>query len=58
MKRNSAKEHKSMGMDITKQRLQILNTMNQSNLSVRINDLKDEKGLPIGTKVDIFIPIT
>lgn len=58
MKRNSAKEHKSMAMDITKQRLQILNTMNQSNLSVRINDLKDEKGLPIGTKVDIFIPIT
>jgi ligand-binding sensor domain-containing protein len=58
MKRNSAKEHKSMGMDITKQRLQILNSVNNSNLSVRINDLKDEKGLPAGTKVDIFIPIT
>jgi ligand-binding sensor domain-containing protein len=58
MKRNSAKEHKSMGMDITKQRLQILNSVNNSNLSVRISDLRDEKGLPAGTKVDIFIPIT
>ncbi|HEY1039663.1 MAG TPA: histidine kinase, partial [Bacteroidia bacterium] len=57
-RRLSAKEHKSMGMSITKQRLQILNTINNSNLSVRINDLKDEKGLPLGTKVDIFIPIT
>ncbi|MDP2385351.1 MAG: histidine kinase [Bacteroidota bacterium] len=54
----SAKEHKSMGMDITKQRLQILNSVSDSNLSVRINDLRDEKGLPLGTKVDIFIPIT
>jgi len=49
--------HKSLGMTITKERLQILNNLNANNLSVVITDLSDEKDMPTGTKVDIFIPI-
>ncbi|MFL5752728.1 MAG: two-component regulator propeller domain-containing protein [Bacteroidia bacterium] len=58
MRRNRTKEHKSMGMKITQDRLKLLNTIYQSNLSLKINDLKAKDGLPLGTKVDIFIPIS
>ncbi len=55
---NQTREHRSMGMKITSDRLRLLNRMNQSALSVKITDLKNDQGLAIGTKVDIFIPIT
>lgn len=58
MRRNRTKEHKSMGMKITQDRLQLLNTIYQSNLSLKINDLADKDGTALGTKVDIFIPIS
>ena len=48
--------HKSTGMDITRERLEILNSANNSNLSVNIVDLKDEAGVGIGTRVEVFVP--
>jgi two-component sensor histidine kinase len=50
-------KHKSMGMKITEDRLRILNEVNNSNLSVNVTDLKDEKGEAAGTKVELYIPI-
>ncbi len=49
--------HKSVGMMITKERLEILNKINKSNLSLAIIDLKDENENSLGTKVEIFVPI-
>lgn len=57
IKSKRAKEHKSLGLKITQDRLKLLNTINQSNLSVKINDLYTADGLAVGTRVDIYIPI-
>lgn len=51
-----AARHKSLGMQITKDRVRILNTIHQSNLNVNIIDLYNDKKEAIGTQVDIFIP--
>ncbi len=51
-------EHKSLGMKITQDRLKLLNNINQSDLSMKITDLKNAEGLAMGTKVDIFIPVS
>ncbi len=58
LKAGKNREHESMGMKITQDRLRLLNHINQSNLSLKITDLKNHEGLPIGTKVDIFIPVS
>lgn len=50
-------QHKSMGMEITKERLEIINRLNNSPLSVNIIDLKAASGDASGTKVEIFIPL-
>jgi hypothetical protein len=49
--------HKSFGMMITKERLQILNQRQASNLTVEVTDLYNSLNEAIGTKVDIYIPI-
>ncbi len=51
------KKHKSLGMKITEDRLRILNDVNNSELSVTIIDLKDEKGYSLGTKVELYVPL-
>lgn len=48
--------HQSSGMDITRERLEILNAANNSKLSVNIIDLKDAQGNATGTRVEIFVP--
>jgi ligand-binding sensor domain-containing protein len=56
LKKSNRGQHKSVGMLITKERLDLLNEINQSSLSMKITDLFiDEK--PAGTRVEIFIPV-
>jgi hypothetical protein len=50
-------KHKSLGMQITEDRLKILNDVNNSKLSVTIKDLKDDAGHSLGTQVTLYIPI-
>jgi len=58
MKENSMrKTQKSFGMKITQDRLELLNYIHKTNLSVRIVDLKDERGQASGTRVEIYIPV-
>jgi len=52
------KNHKSLGMKITEDRLKILNEINNSQLSVTITDLKDADNKSLGTKVELFVPLT
>jgi sensor histidine kinase YesM len=56
--RASRPAHESMGMKITGERLEVLNRIHHSDLSVQITDLEDENKNALGTKVEIYIPIT
>ena len=49
-------QHKSLGMKITKDRIRLLNTMQNSNLSLNVIDLYDNDKKPMGTRVELFIP--
>lgn len=55
-KKNRVQQHKSMGMSITKERLDILNSSLNSNISAEIIDLF-ENGKASGTKVRLIIPL-
>lgn len=48
-------KRKSSGMYITKARLDLLNQQGNEDYSVKIIDLKDEKGASTGTRVDLVI---
>lgn len=51
------KPHKSLGTKILKERLELLNSVYQDKFSVNYIDLKDDYNNPIGTKVELIIPI-
>ena len=55
-KKNRVQQHKSMGMSITQERLDVLNSSLNSNLYVEITDIY-ENGHTAGTKVQLVIPI-
>lgn len=55
-KKNRVQQHKSMGMSITQERLDILNSSFKSNLNAEVIDLFEE-GKPSGTRVRLIIPI-
>jgi ligand-binding sensor domain-containing protein len=57
IKNQSGMKHKSRGMLITKERLDILNQQNKSQTTVNIIDLKDSAGNATGTRVEIMIPV-
>lgn len=48
---------KSMGMRITRDRIDLINKLRNVDASVEIIDLKDEKGQPSGTRVELTIPV-
>jgi ligand-binding sensor domain-containing protein/signal transduction histidine kinase len=47
----------SLGMDITRERLEILNAGRKKRMSVVVTDLHDETGAACGTRVEIAIPM-
>ena len=49
-------KHRSLGMQVTKERLEILNEKTKEKVFFEITDLKDEEGKPAGTRVDLKIP--
>lgn len=55
-KKNRVQQHKSMGMSITQERLDILNSSLNSNINAEIIDLFDN-GKAAGTKVLLIIPL-
>ncbi len=48
---------KSMGMNITKDRIDIINKIYEANTRVRIIDLHNEAGEATGTRVELLIPV-
>jgi len=53
----SIRNKKSLGIKVSRERLAMLNTDEENEGSVAITDLKDLKGNPLGTRVEIRIPI-
>lgn len=53
----SATQQKSFGLKITSERIHIINQLYQIQTAVTVEDLKDERGKAIGTKVIIQIPV-
>jgi len=47
----------SYGMRITHDRISIINKLYNSNTSVQVIDLKDEQQNPLGTRVELCIPV-
>lgn len=54
-KKNSMNEHKSMALDITNRRVEIINKKYKSKANISIGDLTNEKYT--GTRVQIFLPL-
>ena len=54
----SAGYKKSLGMQITGNRLKMLNKENEEKIFLNTTDLEDEDGNSLGTEVVIEIPIT
>lgn len=57
LRSKSSMKKKSMGMQITKDRLDTINKMYHSDAEVKIEDLYTRKGVASGTKVWIRIPL-
>jgi ligand-binding sensor domain-containing protein len=49
--------HLSVGLSITRERLELINHFSQRNLNVQIIDKYDEHNQPSGTRVEIFLPL-
>lgn len=52
-----SKMHHSVGSQLGKNRLDILSKLEQRSYTLDILDLTDSQGLPIGTRIEILIPI-
>jgi len=48
--------HKSHGLKVTSQRIEMMNKLNSTGAQVHIFDLKDDQGNATGTKVELIIP--
>jgi sensor histidine kinase YesM len=48
--------HTGKGLSVANERLEIFNQQNGDSSSLKIEDVKDEKGNPAGTKVTITLP--
>jgi ligand-binding sensor domain-containing protein len=55
---SNRKDHRSLGMKITSDRLELINNLQGSHLSMTVTDLKNSEGIASGTQVDIFIPVS
>jgi ligand-binding sensor domain-containing protein len=54
---NNSRGHRPMGTSLTKERLSVLNALNNSKLSEKIIDLMDADSKACGTRVEIYIPV-
>ncbi|MFZ4401323.1 MAG: ligand-binding sensor domain-containing protein [Bacteroidales bacterium] len=55
IREQSGIRHKSSGMLITQERLDILNMKNKNKLSVNIIDLINDEGVSLGTRIELMI---
>jgi len=58
LKSKSTVKQKSYGMQISSDRIQIINNLYKINNSVTVHDLTDETGMASGTKITLKIPVS
>ena len=56
-KSKSATKNKSFGIQLTAERIELINQLYQTHTEVQVSDLVDERGQPAGTRVVVEIPI-
>jgi sensor histidine kinase YesM len=56
-KENSVVAHKSMALDITQKRLEMIESVTHQKASVKIEEVKNNLGEILGTKVTLHLPI-
>ncbi len=56
IRESTNKVHKSMGFQITQQRIDLLNSMYGQKFNIKVTDLYDSNEKPMGTRVSISIP--
>ncbi len=56
LKKQKKQQHRSMGINITKSRLELINKLYKKDLKFTYTDLKDEYNNPLGTLVELNIP--
>lgn len=57
LKEYSVSIHKSMALDITKKRLEMMESVTQKTSKVEIKEITDDNGKTIGTKVILNLPV-
>ena len=57
LKENSVTVHKSMALEITKKRLEVIQAFTSKTSQVEINETTDTNGMPNGTKIILNLPI-
>lgn len=57
LKENSVTVHKSMALEITKKRLEVIQAFTSKTSQVEIQELTDANGEPAGTKIILNLPI-
>ena len=55
--KSAMNKKKSMGMNITRDRIELINKLRNVDARVEIFDLKDEQGQALGTRVELTIPV-
>ena len=55
--RHPGNRKRSMGMQITKDRIEMINKLYNTNTTMQVIDLHDKDGNPKGTRVELMIPI-
>jgi sensor histidine kinase YesM len=56
-RQHSEKNHKSRGMALVYERLEVLNQIREEEILLSITDKMDKTGNALGTRVDLKIPI-
>jgi len=57
LKENSVTVHKSMALEITKKRLEVIQAFTSKTSQVEIKEMTDANGMPNGTKIILNLPI-
>lgn len=57
LSKKKGRTHKSRGMDISKQQIEILKQQHNCEISIILTDLKDADGNPTGTRVELLFPL-
>ena len=56
IKKRTVKPYKSLGMQVTKERMELISEINKVSFEEKITDLKNEEYVAIGTLVELIIP--